>query len=650
MQQFTVQIRRLSCLVATVMSGLFLLGTGHLAHAASKKEKGVGFGSYKLSTYKKAPKAEEEKLYKLGRKANGIDKKASAEAHKAIKKLTPNDIPAMFGALSRSSSFAKLFYPVFIKFGDKGLLAVDLLLTKNAPVAKYESFSRRRRYLKGIGAVCAKFGAKALPALRASLVAKDRFQKRAAAWGLALMGQAAWPTLREGLTSPRALERIGVLHVFERLKSKEVAPFLQLLLKSLATAHKVKDLSYLKYELQRLFVEVLPNAGEKAPEAILALLSKKKASSIEKHVAPKALQKLGPKAKSVAGKLIPLLKSSSAKQQLLATTLLATMKIKLPQAHASLQKLVASGKEPVRHNAARALVVCGDITANSATLIAKALEDALAKLDKESSKYNKIVTSYLETLAMLKGNAEAAGNVLIKVLKHPKATKGHVLKTAKVLTPFAKNIQAAFEPLQAAMKKHSFASYQLSTLQDCMLAFGKKGFLAMVPNMKKEIRKVSRYGVYGLLGKLKKIGAPAAVFIEDLFYNASKQSRKSNKISIAKALSWMALHRPKAFIKGAKNKDPKVHEIALVTIAQNDKLVKQHRALLQQLLQKASKNIKAYTDDVLSETMDKLRKRDGKLLIGLENDIKPFLKKGSFMSKIYAKYVLQSIKKAKGKK
>ncbi len=183
-----------------------------------------------------------------------------------------------------------------------------------------------------------------------------------------------------------------------------------------------------------------------------------------------------------------------------------------------------------------------------------------------------------------------------------------------------------------------------------MLAFGKKGFLAMVPIMRKEIRKVSRYGVYGLLRKFKKIGAPAAVFIEDLFYNASKQSRKSNKVSIAKALSWMALHRPKAFIKGANNKDPKVHEIALVAIAQSDKLVKKHRAMLQQLLQKVSKNVKAYTDDILSETMDKLRKRDGKLLIGLENDIKPFLKQGSFMSKIYAKYVLQSIKKATGKK
>lgn len=632
------------------MGGLVLTGTCHVANAAPKKDTTVGFGSYKLKTYKKAPKAEEEKLYKLARKAEGFDKKASAEAIKAINNLTPKDIPAMFGALSRSSNFAKFFYPVFVKFGDKGLLAVDLFLSKRAPIAKYESFGRRKRYLKGIGAVCAKFGAKALPALRASLVAKDRFQKRAAAWGLALMGQAAWPTLREGLMSPRVRERIGVLYVFDRLKSKEVAPFLQLLLKSLATSHKVKDLSYLKYELQRLFVEVLPNAGEKAPEAILGLLSKKKASSIEKYVAPKALQKLGPKAKSVAGKLIPLLNSSSSKQQELAATLLATMKLKLPKAHAPLQKLVASSKEPVRHKAARALVVCGDITASSASLIAKALEDALAKLNKESSTYNKVVASYLETLALLKGNAASAGSVLMKVLKHPKATKGHVLKTAKVLTPFAKETPAAFEPLKAAMKKHTFASYQLSTLKDCMLAFGKKGFLAMVPSMRKDIRKVSRYGLYGLLSSLKKIGAPAAVFIEDLFYNASKQSRNSNKVSIAKALSWMALHRPKAFTKGATNKDPKVHEIALAAIAQSDKLVKQHRALLQSLLQQASKNIKAYTDDILSETMDKLRKRDGKLLIGMENDIKPFLKQGSFMSKIYAKYVLQSIQKAKGKK
>jgi len=624
------------------------LGAHSLAQAAQAKGTKVGFANYIFKTLPKPTKVDADKLYKLVEKAQGFrDKKAIAKAKAALKKLTYKDIPAMFRVMERRSDAKKYFFPLFVRFGSRGLVAVDILLAEKSGLARHYSYSRRDAYLKGIGEVCARFGKKALPALKASLVSSKQYQRRAAAWGLALMGKAAIPTIREALASPRTRERMGALYVLRQLKEKEAAPFAKGVLQALKTTHSLKDLSYLKYSMRRLFVIVLPKMGPSVPGEMVAILSNPKASTMERYVAPKVLKKLGPKAKSVLNKILPMLSSKTNATQALGVALLTSMKMKLPKAYPALLKLVTSAKEPLRSQAAKALFFCGDSRKASVVTVTKALGAALKGLTKGEQPYSKAVTHYLDGMKLLKKEAALPGKgVLIQVLSHPKSNKGHVMRAVSVLSPFAKQAKGAVRPLVAVMKRLKFYSYETSALVNFLLATGKGGFKAALPHIKKSIKTGSSYGLSGIFRNLKKVGADASVLMTDVLARGARESRGSTKKDVAQAIAWMAPHQPKLFAQMTHTQKLKERELILMAISSQDKLLKLYPKVMHGLLKQAFKEQKTYHSDTMMNVMDSLRKRSAKLLLPLRDVVKPFRTKSSFMGKIYAKYVLKKIDKA----
>lgn len=626
----------------------FIFGMGS-AHAAPAKAKKAGFASYGFRTLPTPSKEDEETLYKLVRKADSFsDKKGAAKAKALLKKLTPKDLPAMFRVLARTSSAKKFFYPKFVSFGAKGLLAVDVLLAKKAPEAKYHGFSRRDKYLKSIGQVCAKFGKLAVPALKASLVSSNRFQRRAGAWGIALMKKAGHPIVREALASPRAMERLGALYIVDNYKEKEVTLFAKELLQSLQTAPSLKDLSYNKYPMQRMFASILPKAGPSIPGKMVDILSSPKANSMEKFVAPKVLKKLGPKAKSVVTKILPMLDSKVHETQVLGITLLTAMKMKLPKAYKPLRRFVAGAAEPIRSQAAQALLVCGDTDKATVVSVAKGLENALKTLAaKKGRAYSeqKIVSTYLESLQLLKKNALPAKNTVVSVISHPKATSSHVGKAVAVLQPFAKQVPEAAQAVAAAMKRLKFYSYQRSRLTKFILSTGEAGFKIAAPGIKKSLKTARSYGFSNILDNLKKVGKPASVLIGDVLARGANIKRGRFRKEAAETVAWMALAQPKLFAKLVSTKKAKEREILLMAFAKETKLLKAHSKAVKQLLKQATKEFTKYDSDTMSNVMDLLNKQPGELLVPLKESVQFFLKKGSFMIRLHAKYVLKKIVK-----
>ncbi|HAA54854.1 MAG TPA: hypothetical protein DCE42_08850 [Myxococcales bacterium] len=624
---------------------------GYIGETHAKGNEKVGFANYTFKTLPKPTKEAADKLYKLVETAQSFrDKKAAAEAKAKLKTLTVNDLPTMFRVIERRSDAAQYFYPLMAGFGPKALVAVDVILVKKAPYASHYSYARRDKYLRQLGAACAAFGKAALPALKAALVAPKQYPRRAAAWGLALMGKAAYPTLKVALSSPRARERIGALYVLKKLSEKEVTPFAKELLQSMKTTEALKDLGLLKYMIPREFVLVLAKAGPTIPNAMVDILSSPKASYIEKQVAPKVLKKIGPKAKSVVGKLIPMLASKDEKVQKLGVVLITAIKMKVEQAYPALQRLVKSAKEPLRSEAARALFVAGDDAKRSVETAAKALRAALQGLKKEEVPYSHAIEMYLDGLKLLKEKALPAKDAVIEVISHPKAAKKHIMAAVSVLKSFPKEAQSAAKPIAEVMKKLKFYSYQKSRLTDFLLSTGEAGFAIAAPALKKALASGSSYSLGSLMRKLKKVGKPASMMLKGILKRGAKVSSGSTRKKMAKTIAWMATHQPKIFAELLQTKEAKERELLLIAIASDDALLKSHTKAMKLLLTHALKEHKTYNSDTLADTMRMLyRKRKPTLLVPLKEEVTPFLKVGPFMCKLYAKYVIKKIEKL-GKK